>query len=132
MIHEALDQYVKIIDAIDAVTDDALLRKVAVDKGMAETAATEKQMLAALTKFAESKPPDLSAYQFVLDQAISATQDSMELASEDLKTRSADVAARDAKEQKEREALCAPVNKKTPKRRLNKEGPHTAAGRSRR
>jgi len=121
MIHDVLDQYIKIIDAIDTVTDDALLRKVPVDKGMTETAAAEKQMLEALTKFSDSEPKDLAAYKFVLEQAISATRDSIELASEDLKSRSADVAAKEAKEQKEREALMRPEEVETKRATEKKE-----------
>jgi hypothetical protein len=121
LIHEALDQYVKIIDAIDTVTDDALLRKVAVDKGMTETAAAEKQMLEALTKFSDSGPKDVAAYKFLLEQAVSATRDSIELSSEDLKGRSADVTAKAAKEQKEREALMRPEEVETKRATEKKE-----------
>ena len=108
MIHDALDEYTKIIDAIDTVTDDALRRRSPLDTGIKAVANGERQMLASLTRISESKPKDLELYRFVLEQAISATRDSMELNQEDLKTRGAEVDAKDAKERKEREALMRP------------------------
>jgi uncharacterized phage infection (PIP) family protein YhgE len=108
MVHTALSQYSEIIDAMDTVIDDAVRRKVSVEKGMAATTAAQKQMLAALEKVATSRPPDLERYKFSLDQAIETTRDSIELAAEDLKDRAAEVQAKDAKEQKERESLMRP------------------------
>jgi uncharacterized phage infection (PIP) family protein YhgE len=105
MVHTALSQYSEIIDAMDTVIDDAIRRKVSVDKGMAATTAAQKQMLAALEKVAAGRPPDLERYKLALDQAIETTRDSLDLAMEDLKDRAAEVRAKDAKEQKERESL---------------------------
>ncbi len=108
LIHEVLDEYTKIIDAIDTVSDDALRRRAPLDKGVKDVAEGEKRMLGALVKISESQPKDLEAYKFMLEQAIAATRDSMELAGEDLKTRSGEVAAQAAKEKKEQEALMRP------------------------
>jgi hypothetical protein len=108
MIHEVLDEYTKIIDAIDAVTDDALRRRAPLDAGIKAVVEGEKRMLSSLEKIAESRPKDLEAYKFMLEQAILATRDSMELAEQDLETRAADVDAQAAKEKKEREALMRP------------------------
>jgi hypothetical protein len=108
MIHEVLDEYTKIVDAIDAVTDDALRRRAPLAKVITDVADGEKRMLATLVKISESEPKDLEAYKFMLEQAIAATRDSMELAEQDLKTRGADVEAQAAKERKEREALMRP------------------------
>jgi hypothetical protein len=104
LIKDALDEYTDIVEAIDTVADDALLRKLTIDKGMAEVAATEKEMLAALQKVAESKPSDLAVYKFSLEDAIDSTRDSMELSLEDLKTRAAEVQAKEDKQDKERQA----------------------------
>lgn len=104
LIKLALDEYVSIIEAIDTVTDDALLRKMEVYKGMAEVTASEKQMLAALEKVAAGKPADLAIYRFSLEQAIDSTRDSMELSLEDLKTRAGEVQAKADKDEKERQA----------------------------
>src|SRR6266436_4465966 len=51
LIHDTLDDYTKIIDAIDTVSDDALKRKVPVDEGVAAVARAEKEMLPVLKKF---------------------------------------------------------------------------------
>lgn len=112
MIHDLLDDYSKIIEAIDTVADDALRRKVAIDPGMAAVASGEKEMLEKLQKIDESKPKDVARYEFVLKQAVETTQDSYDLSSSDLKSRTAEVAAKDQKEKTEREALMTPEEKK--------------------
>ena len=108
LIHDTLDEYTQIIEAIDTVTDDALKRKVAVDEGVAAVAKAEKEMLPVLQKFEESQPKDLSRYSLVLKQAIETTSDSLELAQEDLKTRSTDVDAKAKREKEEIEAVMQP------------------------
>src|SRR5579872_4583815 len=48
LIHDALDDYQKIIDALDSVIDDALQRKKDVKEGMAYVSKLEKEMLPVL------------------------------------------------------------------------------------
>jgi hypothetical protein len=50
----------------------------------------------------------MAIYKFSLEQAISTTSDSLELAMDDLGNRSADLKAKDAKERKAREAVTSP------------------------
>jgi hypothetical protein len=66
-------------------------------------------LLDALKQIETKEPADLSRYEFALKQAIEATEDSLELAQQDLGTRAADVATRQAREEKEREALMTPT-----------------------
>lgn len=112
MIHDLLDDYSKIIEAIDTVADDALRRKIVIEKGMADVAAGEKEMLEKLQKIDESKPKDVARFDFVLQQAVETTQDSYDLSSADMKSRAAEVAAKDDKEKAEHQALMTPEEKK--------------------
>jgi hypothetical protein len=65
-------------------------------------------MLPRLEKIRAASPPDISRYEFALDQAIDATRDSFELAGEDLRSRTTDVEKRAKKELDEREELMRP------------------------
>ena len=112
MIHDQLDQYTKIIEAIDTVADDALRRKVDVTAGIADLAKAEKLMLIELEKMNEAQPKDLARYEFALKAALEATQDSLELTEQDLQTRGRTAIERQATEKKEREALLTPEDKK--------------------
>ena len=94
LVHDLLDDYSKIIDAIDTVADDALRRKVAItiDPGMKAVADGEKEMLGRLQKIEETQPKDLARFEFVLKQAVDTTQDSYDLSKEDARTRVAEIA----------------------------------------
>jgi aromatic ring-cleaving dioxygenase len=111
LIHDALDDYSNIIDAIDAVADDALQRHIDVKVGLAAVATAESEMLADLQKIQDSQPKDIARYDFVLKQSIDGTNDSMDLAREDPAVRAAAVAAKQAKEKKEREAELTPTER---------------------
>jgi len=110
MIHDALEDYSKILDAIDDVTDDALLRKWEVKLGLDAVTATEKQMLASLEKIQSAQPKDLSRYDFALKQAIETTEDSLAGSQEDLGKRTKDVETRAAKEKNDVEQSTAPAD----------------------
>jgi len=104
-IHNTLEDYSKIIEAMDSVSDDALRRSLPVDKGTGAVLNAEKDFLDQLNKIQDSEPKDMDRYKFVLDEAIDTTSDSRELSLEDSKKRGVDLAAEDAKEKKDREAL---------------------------
>ena len=110
-IHDALDDYSKILDAIDDTADDALMRKQIVKVGVNAAANAEEQMLSALRKFKASQPKDLSLYAFALDQAIETTSDSLEAAREDLGERALDLEARQNREKKASEAAMTPIER---------------------
>jgi hypothetical protein len=111
LIHDTLDEYCKILDAIDTVADDALARKVDVKAGLDAVAAVEKQVLPNLQKVQDSHPRDLERYDFLLKQAIEATSDSLEAAQEDLGKRTSEVEAREQKEKQERLDSMSPVER---------------------
>lgn len=105
LIHDALEDFSQIIDAIDTVADDALIRRIDIKEGMAVVAASEKELLAGLEKIQDSQPKDIARYEFVLKQAIETTRDSVDLS---LSDRAATVNAHQAKEKKEIEASMQP------------------------
>jgi hypothetical protein len=105
LIHDLLDEYTKIIEAADVVTDDALKRKVDVAEGVKAMAEAEKGLLARLEKVREANPKDIARYEFALETAIEATRDSIEIAQEDLAKRGEQVISREEREKKERDAL---------------------------
>jgi hypothetical protein len=105
LIHDLLEDYTHVIEAIDTVTEDALKRSLDLSLGVKAVSETEKEMLAQLEKIRDSVPKDLERYQFVLDQAIETTKDSEEMAMQDLKDRAHEVAAREKEVKKERESL---------------------------
>jgi len=121
MIHSTLEDYTKIIEAIDTVADDALRRRIEIGPGISAVVKEEKDLLGALEKIAQSKPKDASRYEFALQQAIETTRDSLEISQEDLKTRTRAVLDREAKERKERESLMQPKDLEEKKAQEAKE-----------
>ncbi len=104
-IHNALEDYSRIIEAIDSVSDDALRHNRPIDKGTLAVLEAEKDFIAQLSKIQDSQPKDLDRYSFVLQTAIDTTSDSRDLGVQDSQKRSAELAAGDEKEKKQREAL---------------------------
>jgi len=121
LIHDLLEDYTKIINAIDTVADDALRRKVAINLGMTATIETEKAMLARLQKIQNSNPSDIARYDYVLKDAIDTTSDSLELSQVDLTGRASEVAAKDQKEKAARTAALTPEEAKDKKEQDKKD-----------
>ncbi|HSR08061.1 MAG TPA: hypothetical protein VLM42_12985 [Bryobacteraceae bacterium] len=111
-IHDLLEDYGHIVEAMDTVADDALRRKLKIDIGITALTAAEKDMVARLEKIRASKPKDFARYEFVLTDAIETTQDSLELNEADLPGRAAAIAAKDKKEKEERRATLTPAERK--------------------
>ncbi len=104
-IHNYLEDYTHIIEAIDSVSDDALRHKKDIDKGTIAVLDAEHEFLDKLNKIQDSEPKDIDRYKFLLTEAIDTTSDSQELGKEDSSKRAAALAQVDSKEKKERDAL---------------------------
>lgn len=104
-IHNTLEDYSQIIEAIDSVSDDALLHHKPIDKGLIAVLDAEKEFADKLSRIQDANPKDLDRYQFVLQQAIDTTNDSHELSMEDSKQRGSALEAEQAKQKSEREAV---------------------------
>jgi hypothetical protein len=111
LIHDTLDDYSKILDAIDTVADSAAEHKTDIHLGLAAVAAAEKTMLPMLKQIAENRPKDFERYDFALTQAIDTTADSLNLAEEDLDKRAGEVEERQAAQKKAAQDQMAPIDK---------------------
>ena len=104
-IHNYLEDYNHIIEAMDAVSDDALLHHKDIDQGAIAALNAEHDFLEKLNKIQNSEPKDLDRYKFLLSEAIDTTTDSQEAGKQDTSKRAGELAAAKDKEQKDREAL---------------------------
>ena len=129
LIHDALEDYSKILDAVDSVADDALRRKLDIKLGLAAVAKEEKEMLPILRKIQDSPPKDVSRYDFALKQAIETTADSLELAQEDTEKRGAEVAAKDDRQKKQNESLMGTKDLEAKKAEDEKKAAEDSGGR---
>ena len=108
MVHEVLEDYTKIVEAIDTVADDALLRGLKPEEGIKAVVEAEKAFIATLEQVQDSGARDLERFRFVLVTAIETTQDSLEMNLEDLHERTNAVAEREKQERKDLEELMTP------------------------
>ena len=111
MIHDALDDYSRIIDAIDDVADQALGKRIDLTQGLGQVARMEQDALPVLKRVQDSKPKDLERYEFVLKTAIDTTRDSLDLTESDTNKRAAQVEAREAEEKKAIRESMTPVER---------------------
>jgi 5'-deoxynucleotidase YfbR-like HD superfamily hydrolase len=111
LVHDLLEDYTGIIEALDTVADDALRRKVDITTGMGLVVPGERELLTQLKKVEADAPADMARYEFVLKDAIDVTEDSLELAG-DLNERSRDISVKDQKQEEARKASLAPEDAK--------------------
>jgi len=123
-IHNALEDYSHIIEAIDTVSDDALRRHRDIEKGLLVVLNAEKGFLEKLNKIQDSSPRDFERYKFALTEAIDTTSDSRETNIADSKQRSTELTATDEKEKKAREAMMPSKEVKSRKKEAEEQDPN--------
>jgi hypothetical protein len=111
-IHQTLEDYTRIIEAIDTVADDALKRGATITEGISAVAEAERRMAVELKMIEESDPSDLERYKFALTTAIETTQDSLELSELDLAERKKDVDHKEAQDRKKLQEMMTPQEAK--------------------
>jgi hypothetical protein len=111
LIHDLLEDYTGIIDALDTVGDDALRRKIDMTPGMLVVVPGEKALLDQLKRIDEGEQTDRARFAFVLKDAIDTTEDSIEL-SDDLSERAREISAQDQKKEAERKDALTPEDAK--------------------
>jgi hypothetical protein len=102
-VHENLSQLGRIIEAVDMVIDDALLRDADISKTITPLLNTERELLSRLMGIQETDPDDLWRYEFVLEDAIDVLEDSIEITSDDLAARKSGLIEADGAEKAARE-----------------------------
>jgi hypothetical protein len=122
-IHNALEDYSHIIEAIDTVSDDALKRRKDIEKALVVVLNAEKEFLDKLNKIQDANPKDLERYKFVLTEAIDTTSDSREMNMGDSKHRAGELAATEQKEKKERDAMMPSKEVKERKKDADSQNP---------
>jgi len=111
LIHDLLDEYTKIVDAIATISDDAARHHWDIAKGNASVARETRAMLEQLQKIQESAPKDMARYDFSLSQAIDATADTQDASHETTQDRAADIAAQEKEKKAEQRANMTPEEK---------------------
>ena len=125
-VHRSLKEYASIIQAIDDVIDDALLRNRKMDGALAGLLEAERRLAARLAAVAAEPEEDSWRYEFVLEDAIGITQDSMELLAEDLGDRKRAAVAQDETAKRRQKETMAPERKREIERERQTEAAATA------
>jgi hypothetical protein len=86
-VHDNISELGRIVEAVDMVVDDALLRDADISKAIPALLNTERELLSRLEAIQEKDPDDLWRYEFVLEDAIDILDDSIEITSNDLAAR---------------------------------------------
>jgi hypothetical protein len=78
MIHDLLQQYDQIIDAIDNVAELGQAKRALLRKGLDAAVRAEPEFIKRLKDLEAKNPKDLEEFRFMLQQAIETTEDSLE------------------------------------------------------
>ncbi len=122
LIHDTLEDYTHIIEAIDTVADDALVRKVSLAIGMKEVASAEAEMLTTLQKIEDSEPKDLARFRVRLEERDRYHIRQQGAFRRGLHTRAGELAAQEKKDKQERKTLASDEDKKAKKSPEDKPG----------
>ena len=125
-VHRSLQEYVAIIEAVDDVIDDALLRNKKLDDALEGLLEEEQRFAARLAAIAGSDEADAWRYEFVLEDAIGITEDSMDLLAEDLDIRKRTVVLQDETEKQRQKERMAPDRRKEAERASQQEAAEQA------
>lgn len=120
-IHDNLEEYGRIIEAIDMVVDDALLRDLDITETMKTLVETEETFFERIEAVEERAGDDLWRYEFVLENARELTADSLELSAEDLGDRKRDIIEGDEAEKAARERTMTDARRKDVKKVKGKQ-----------
>lgn len=123
LIHDNLADYSKIIEAMDQVVDDALMRKVDLTKGISLMADQEKVFVKQLEQFSAKDVRDRRFYEFALKDALESTQDSLEESQHDLRERTRKLQEEDVRDRKKREAESVTSPAEAEKRQAEEKQP---------
>jgi len=120
-VHRSLREYASIIQAVDDVIDDALLRNKNLDGALAVLLEAEQKFASRLAAIAGTDEADAWRYEFVLEDAIGITEDSMELLAEDLGTRKRTVVLQEETEKRRQKERMAPERREEVERASQQE-----------
>jgi len=125
-IHRSLTEYSSIIQAVDDVIDDALLRNKKLDGALEALLKAEQVFAARLAAIAATDAEDAWRYEFVLEDAIGITDDSLELLAEDLGARKRTVVLQEETEKRRQKERMAPERRKEVERASETEAAEQA------
>ena len=131
-IHRSLSEYSSIIEAIDDVIDDALLRNRDVSKALGGVLEAEQKLASRLGRIAADPQDDAWRYEFVLQDAIAITQDSAELLAEDLGVRKGKLVLDEEKQRRRNRESMATERRKEAERESRQEAAEEAERESKR
>jgi hypothetical protein len=107
LMHDLLEDYTGITDALSTVIDDAIRRKADLTKGIVVVIPGERALLMQLEAIEDSHPADIARYEFVLKDAIGATQDVLGLM-DDLGGRAREISEKDQRDDLKRKESLSP------------------------